>query len=224
MIEIIENAIQLITTGICTVIAVQKGIRLQSRAWSILALASGVFFLGDLYWELFLVLYSKTPGYSYIPYLSWYAAYLFLLLLLFELKGTQNSGKQRKILWFIPVFSAGMCVFYMQFGDWIGNIITAVFMSLLMWHALDMLLYLRDVRSVSRGTGDEIQTTDPVRRCEKGWIFAAVLLFCVAEYAAWTASCFGTYDTLAHPYFWFDTLLSLVFLLFPAALGKAVDR
>ena len=204
MIEIIENAIQLVTTGICTVIALRKGIRLQNRAWIVLALASGVFFLGDLYWELFLVLYGHTPGYSYIPYLSWYASYMFLLLLLFELKGEREERKTRKILWIIPVFSAGMCIFYMQFGDWIGNIITAVFMSLLMWHALDMLLLLRDSK--------------------KAAIFAVVLLFCIVEYAAWTATCFGNYETLAHPYFWLDTLLSVVFLLFPAALGKAVGR
>ena len=204
MIEIIENGIQLVTTGICTVIALRKGIRLQNRAWIVLALASGVFFLGDLYWELFLVLYGHTPGYSYIPYLSWYASYMFLLLLLVELRVPRKEEENRKILWIIPVFSAGMCIFYMQFGDWIGNIITAVFMSLLMWHALDMLLLLKDTR--------------------KAAIFAVVLLFCIVEYAAWTATCFGNYETLAHPYFWLDTLLSAVFLLFPAALGKAVGR
>ena len=204
MIEIIENAIQLITTGICTAIATRKGILLRSRAWIVLALASGVFFLGDLYWELFLVLYGDTPRYSYIPYLSWYASYMFLLLLLFELRVPHEERKRRKILWIIPVFSAGMCVFYMQYGDWIGNIITAVFMSLLMWHALDMLLLLKGSRKVA--------------------IFAVVFLFCIVEYAAWTASCFGDYNTMAHPYLWLDTLLSVVFLLFPAALGKAVGR
>ena len=204
MIEIIENALQLVTTGICTMISLRKGLILRSRAWAILALASGVFFLGDLYWELFLVLYGHTPVYSYIPYLSWYASYMFLLLLLVELRVPRKERKYRKILWVIPAFSAGMCIFYMQYGDWIGNIITAVFMSLLMWHALDMLLLLRDSK--------------------KAAIFAVVLLFCIVEYAAWTATCFGNYETLAHPYFWLDTLLSAVFLLFPAALGKAVGR
>ncbi len=204
MIEIIENALQLVTTGICTMISLRKGLILRSRAWVILALASGVFFLGDLYWELFLVLYGHTPVYSYIPYLSWYASYMFLLLLLVELRVPRKERKYRKILWVIPAFSAGMCIFYMQYGDWIGNIITAVFMSLLMWQALDMLILLKD--------------------SEKAAIFAVVLLFCIVEYAAWTASCFGNYETLAHPYIWFDTMLSAVFLLFPAALGKAVGK
>ncbi|MBR3189095.1 MAG: hypothetical protein IKF59_13855, partial [Lachnospiraceae bacterium] len=70
----------------------------RNRAWIVLALASGVFFLGDLYCVLFLVLYGRTPAYSYIPYLSWYASYLFLLLLLFELRRSREEKKHRKIL------------------------------------------------------------------------------------------------------------------------------
>ncbi len=77
-------------------------------------------------------------------------------------------------------------------------------MCLLIWHALDMLLSQKNT--------------------PKAPFSATVLLFCAAEYAAWTASCFGAYDTWAHPYFWFDTLLSVVFLLFPVALRKAVDE
>ena len=84
------------------------------------------------------------------------------------------------------------------------SLITAVFMCLLIWHALDMLLSQKNT--------------------PKAPFSATVLLFCAAEYAAWTASCFGAYDTWAHPYFWFDTLLSVVFLLFPVALRKAVDE
>ena len=213
MIESFENAIQLLTTGICTVIALRRGIRMISRAWIILALASGVFFLGDLYWELFLALYGRTPVYSYIPYLSWYASYLFLLLLLLELRGENAGSRHRKVLWIIPAFTAGMCIFYLQWGDWIGNILTAVFMSLLLWHACDRLLFLHEQKRIHPG-----------RAFGEGWFCAAVLLFCLTEYASWTASCFGSYDTLAHPYIWFDTLLSAVFLLFPAALGKAVKR
>ena len=224
MTEIIDNVIQLAATGICMIIALRKGLLLQNRAWTILALASGVFFLGDLYWDLYLVLCGKTPDHSYIPYLSWYASYMFLLLLLVELRVPRKERKYRKILWVIPAFSAGMCIFYMQYGDWIGNIITAVFMSLLMWQALDMLLSLKVSQRTSSGTGGETQRAEPDWLRGKAAICIAVLLFCAAEYAAWTASCFGNYETLAHPYIWFDTMLSAVFLLFPAALGKAVGK
>ena len=209
MTEILENAFQLLTTGICMGISLRKGALLQNRAWVILALASGVFFLGDLYWELFLILYGRTPS-SYIPYLSWYASYLFLLLLLFELR-EKRWNRRYRVLWLAPVFTVGMCLFYLQWGDWLGNVITAVFMCLLLWFSGEGLLSLLAGKKA-----------DPERDSGKAWIFAEVFLFCLMEYAAWTASCFGTYDSFAHPYFWFDTMLSLIFLLFPMALGKAV--
>ena len=99
-----------------------------------------------------------------------------------------------------------MGVFYLQWGDWIGNITAAVLMSLLLWHAADSLSLWRDAQE--RG------------KRPLAW---AVVLFCAAEYAAWTSSCFWAGDTLANPYFWFDTLLSVWFLLAPAALRKAVE-
>ena len=213
MIETIENGIQLVTTGICTAVALRKGILLQSRAWIMLTLASGVFFLGDLYWELFLILYGKTPEYSYIPYLSWYAAYLFLLLLLYDLRDKNDERHRSRILWIIPVFTVGMCIFYLQWGDWVGNIITALLMCLLIWNAVEGLLSIRAQKA-----------DHPETKCKKVWIYILVLLFCLEEYGAWTASCFWTDVTLMNPYFWFDIMLSAMFLLFPAALGKAVDR
>ena len=213
MIEIIENAIQLVTTGICTAVSLRKGILLKSRVWIILALASGVFFLGNLYWELFLVLYGKTPVYSYIPYMSWYACYLFLLLLLHELRNGKYVRRRRRILWVIPLFTTGMCIFYMQWGDWIGNVAAAVLMALLLWHAAEGLMLLRE------------QKMQHSAECRGSMgIYVVIFLFCLAEYGSWTASCFWMGDIWMNPYFWFDTLLSAVFLLFPAALGKAVGR
>lgn len=213
MIESIENLIQLVTTGICTTVSLRKGILLKSRAWIMLALASGVFFLGDLYWELFLVLYGKTPEYSYIPYLSWYASYLFFLLLLYELRDRKGGRHYRKVLWIIPMFTTGMCIFYLQWGDWIGNVVAAVLMSLMLWYATDALLSLKERKRLY-----------PEATQGRTGIYAVVFLFCLAEYGSWTASCFWMGDTWMNPYFWFDTLLSAVFLLFPMVLGKAVGR
>ena len=70
MIESIENGIQLVTTAVCTALSVSRAVRSGKRVWLLLALASGVYFLGDLYWQLFLIFYGETPDYSYIPYLG----------------------------------------------------------------------------------------------------------------------------------------------------------
>lgn len=207
MIESIENGIQLVTTAVCTALSVGRAVRSGKRTWLLLALTSGVYFLGDLYWQLFLIFYGETPDYSFIPYLGWYAGYVFLLLLLLEVRGPRPAVPRSRLLWLFPVFTVGMGVFYLQWGDWIGNITAAILMGLLLWHAADSLSFWRSVQE--RG---------------KRLLAWAVVLFCAAEYAAWTSSCFWMGDTLKNPYFWFDTLLSICFLLFPWALRKAEEQ
>ena len=87
MIETVVNIIQLIITGVCSGIALFNAVRTEHRAWTLVGLFSGIFFMGDLYWLLFLLFYGETPPYSFIPYMSWYASYLFMLLLLVTVKG-----------------------------------------------------------------------------------------------------------------------------------------
>jgi len=123
-----------------------------------------------------------------------------------ELRGPRPAAPQRKILWLIPLFTLGMGAFYIQWGDWIGNITAAVLMSLLLWYTADSLFLW--------------QKTGERGKRSLAWV---ILLFCAAEYAAWTSSCFWDGDTLSNPYFWFDSLLSVCFLLLPAALEKAVE-
>ena len=207
MIEAIVNAFQLLTTGICTLVALRRGFRYRKRPWFLLALASGVFFLGDLYWELFLIFFGDTPKFSFISYIGWYASYLFLLLLVLEFPDDGGDPKKKRILWIGPAFAAGMCLFYLQWGDLFGNVISALLMGTLFWNIGSRLLSLKGKNAKQQ---PEIL------------LLWSVLLFCLLEYAAWTASCFGVYDSLAHPYFWFDILLSADFLIFPWALKKAV--
>ena len=157
--------------------------------------------------QLFLLFYGKTPQYSYISYLGWYAGYLFLLFMLLEVRGPRPALPRSRLLWAFPLFTVGMCLFYLQWGDWIGNITAAVLMTLLLWHATDCLLLWR--RSPA----------DAGRR----FLAFTILGFCAVEDGAWTSSCFWMGDTLLNPYFWFDSLLSVCYLLFPPALRKAVE-
>ena len=54
MIETVVNIIQLIITGACSGIALFNAVRTEHRAWTLVGLFSGIFFMGDLYWLLFL--------------------------------------------------------------------------------------------------------------------------------------------------------------------------
>lgn len=123
MIEAICNAIQLILTGACTVISLLFAFRSKARVWLLLALFSGVFFLGDLYWYLFLVFYQKTPQYSYVSDLSWDAAYLFLFLLLIQVRDVRimpyRMMRQRKCGQFRH--SLPVCAFFSCNGETIST-------------------------------------------------------------------------------------------------------
>ncbi len=224
MIEIIENTIQLVLTGICAWLALYRAVRSKEHAWALLGLFFGIFFLGDLYWLLFLVFYKKTPQYYSVSDLSWYTSYLFLLLMLIyirvEICGQRMPGMRQcggpagwvrqfpPLLWCVPVFTAGMCVFYMQRGDYLSNIVAAALMTGLIWHALSGLISLRG---------------QPEQQGRLRMLFFITILFCLTEYALWTSSCFWMGDTIANVYYWFDLLLSVTFVLFLPALRKAVD-
>ena len=207
MIESTENILQLAATLFCTLFAVLYAAKTYKRIWALLALASGVYFLGDLYWQLYLMFYGQTPSHTHIPYLGWYASYVFLLLQLLEIRGERPARPRSRLLWLIPPFTAGMAAFYLQWGDWLGNLVSAVLMGLLLWHTADCLSLWRDRADAGR----------------RGFA-ASILLFCAAEYAAWTCSCFWEGDTLQNPYLWFDALLSVCFLIFPFALRRAVEE
>ena len=203
MIESIVNIIQIVFTGLCTALAVQQWNITKKRSWIFLGAAEGVYFLSDIYWQLYMIFYGRTPQISNIPNLGWYACYLFLFMMMYEL-GCCNirfTKPQNRLLWLIPLFAVGAGVFfYTQDGDIIGNIISGVLMTMLIWSAAEGLL----------------------KKDTKKSICIAVLLFCAAEYGSWISSCFFTGSTLANPYLWFDMFLSATFLLLPAALAKAV--
>ncbi len=233
MIETIENAVQMLFTLVCTCVAIYYALRYKSRVWALLGLFSGIFFLGDLYWQLFLIFYADTPRYYSVSDLSWYTSYLFLLLLLIYIRlegmypeglpqtkphGIGEQAKQwfnqtHPLVWCTPVFTGAMCVFFMQWGDYISNIIAALLMTGLIWHALSGLLTIRKESM----NGGHAQNT-------RRMLFLVTLLFCAAEYGLWISSCFWMGDTIANVYFWFGFLLSITFLLFIPALRKVVGR
>ena len=96
-----------------------------------------------------------------------------------------------------------VAILYMQKQDYIGNIICVILMTVLIWLAVSGLL-------------------DKTEKNKK-MLYAAVLAFCLEEYAMWTSTFFMRDETILNPYYWADIAMSLTFLFLPAALGKAVD-
>ena len=208
MLIIAENSIQLIFTAVCTVMCAYYMLITKKHEWVLLGLASFVYFLGDLYMQLFMIFYGDEPFYSYIPWVGYYACYLFFLLLIFEIRDTRPLKNSIRTLWFIPVFTFGMCVFFMNWGDYISNIVAAIIMWLVFWADIDGLI------SIHKDTGENHANRN---------IYIIILIFCLLEYTIWTISCFSKEYTILNPYFLCEILLSVSFLLLPSALRKAVE-
>lgn len=211
MIETIETAIQLIFTAFSTAFSAFRFFTKRNRAWLLMSFASGVYFLGDVYWQLYLLFYGHTPHFSMISQFAWYGSYLFLLLLLEEVRGKRESPRCiQKGLLLVPLFTVGMSVFYtLQHGELFDNVLIILILTPLLWNTADCLIEIHQKKAANPA-------------CK--WVCIVILLFVLSEYATWTISLHWLGDTLSNPYFWFDFLLSFTFLLFLPAVEKAVKR
>ena len=209
MIESIENAIQLIILGFCFFYTLYHATAYRKREWLQLSLFYGAFFFGNLYWFLYLIFYHDTPRFYSVSEISWKAAFLLLILLLQHVGRNENHSRRYRILRLIPVFVTGMCLFYMQDGGYIDNIVTAIQMGFLLFLSCRGLLFQLYTPDASRSTR---------------FLYVNTLAFVILEYALWTSSCFWMGDSIRNPYFWFDFLLSVCLLLFLPAIRKVVHN
>ena len=205
-IESIENLVQLGALGICAIFSAHYYLSAKCHEWAMLFLASLVYFLGDLYMQLYLIFFGETPNYSQIPYFSWYASYIFLSLLILEFRGKDRIKIKNFRMCLIPAFTVLMAIFFMLQGDYIGNTICAVTMAVLIWQAVEGL--------ITAGA----EGKDGARL-----LYITILALCLTEYTSWTVSSLWSVNSIANPYFWTDSFLSLIFLFLPFALRKAVD-
>ncbi len=202
-IEQIDNALQLFALAACGLLTVFRAIKTRNRIWVMLYMFYLVITLGNLYWLLYLFLYKETPYYSNIPDFCWAAAYLSLLLLLQHVRDGHWSWKDHRLFYLIPLFTGGMALFYMQWGKYLTNIVYALLMSSLLYHSIGGLM------SSEKKTG-------------RHYLYLVSLIYCLVEYALWTSSCFE-WGSFVDPYYFFDLLLTVTYVLYYPAAGKAVQ-
>lgn len=207
MIETIENAVQLALIAVCLTVSCVYVVRKKPPNGRILIMFYASYLLGDLYWLLYLMCYGHTPAIFYVSDLSWYAAYTFLALMLHGLF-TEEERKEKYWPVYLPVlFTGGMCVFYMQWGDYFGNLMSAMLMSILMIHSVRGLIFIRKHPEAEN----------------RRMMCLLTLVFCVLEYCVWTVSCYmDEYEAAYYTYIGFDVLLTVSMILFLPAFRKAV--
>ena len=202
MIELIDNSLQITVLTVCAALSVYLAVRHGSRTWTLLSFFYGSWLLGDVYWLSCLIFYDRTPQISLVSDLSWYAAFIFLYMILRQVSPPEKLKRPGPAVWIGPLFAAAMAVYFMQWGQILNNIIYAGIMGL--------LLYSVTCRISAEGT-----------EREKLLLPYAILIICMLEYALWTASCIWSGETLMNPYYWCDFLITLSFPFLLAASGKA---
>lgn len=194
MIESTDNGVQLAVFCVCSFVALRRYTTTQHKEWLLVTLTCTCLALGDLYWQLYLMLLHTTPQYFYVSDLSWDTAFLFLHLLLMIVSTESERGYRHPSLWIPVAFAAAMCLFYMQWGDYLNNVYLAAITAQIMRHAMRGLLYLR---------------ANPQADARRRMLYILALTFCLAEYGTWTSSCFWSGDILVNPYFWFDSMVTV---------------
>ena len=202
MIESYENAIQVTVLLACLGIALIRAVSQRERGWTLLFFFYGSWALGDLYWLLCLIFFDKSPQFSVVSDLSWYASFIFLYLLICQIAPPEKDSK-RLLPWLGPLFTTGMALYYMQWGNVISNLICAAMLGLLLYAAIARLL---DRKTYGR----------------QRFLCVMIIIFCLLEHGLWISSCIFEWDGLRNPYYWFDFLLTLSFPCFLPAMKKAV--
>ena len=206
--ELIENLLQLLVTvagaGLSG-IAYYKNPR-QTHLLLLLCFY-GCFALGDLYWTLYLLLFSTTPQVFYVSEFGWIASGIFLRILQATLSSPEERASRSRKAWLAPLVGVPLLVFYCTYGDILSNLIWCGMMIALSFCSIRGLAYARRQTGAAR---------------DMRHFHTAVLCFAASEYLLWTAGCFWQNDSLASPAFWCDILLTLAILGLLPATRKAV--
>ena len=216
MIESFENAFQLIVAGGCLIYSAIKAISNRNRVWILLLFFYAEIFLGNLYWQLYLIFFNMSPIYSFVSGFCWDVSFAFMLLLVRYYSKGSISIKKDPLLLVIPVFTAAMAVMFMQWGDIAENIVTAVLMAALILRCVVGLKEIAGKGAYAPAGKTGIYEADR----SSAYLYRAILCFCTANYLSWIASTFFFEESITNPYYWFDTAITISLVFFIPALNR----
>lgn len=208
MVELIDNISQFSATFLAGAGAGILFYKTHKQTYFLLTCFYGTFMLGSLHWSLYILLFQYTPQVFYVSELAWIASYMFLFTLDFTLSTPKERKFHHPAAWIAPAICVPLMIFYMTYGEILGNLLTCGTTMVAAWISIRGLIYARRQSDASRN---------------RQFFHIAILSTVILEYCLWTASCFWVSDTLTNPYFWFDFLLSISLLILLPATRKAVE-
>ena len=210
MVEITECTIFILILLICVVIDIIRAVKTRKREWMLLFLFHALYLFSSVYYELYIIFFDDEPQVSHICEIGWYVSYLFLTLLLQNIRDKEMDNKKYKVLFIIPVFTFSMAIGFIIYSE--GDVFSNVICALLMW------VLLRETVKGALFCREKYGKTYNAK-----WLYRSSFVFCFIEYLTWVISCFFFEESWTNPYYWSDMLLAASFLLFIPSVGKIVN-
>ena len=141
ILEITNSSIQLVVLGFLVIWAARQ----TREAWlfRLIIGAFGCYFLGSLFWELYLLVRTDWPQGFSVSELAFYGFYCFFIAIALKLREKWTDGqwaeanKHKMAALFGPlVVIAFHTVYFLLWGELVIDILSGVILSLLFYHTL----------------------------------------------------------------------------------------
>lgn len=195
MIELADNAFQLVVLAVCLGLSIWRFVQTGSRAWFSLVGFYGCDLLALTYWLAYLTIFGETPRF-YVSDLGWIACYLFMLMLEVACDARRAPQAPVPAAWLPVALVVPNFMLYVQRGDLLNNIACCGLMAAIGYLA---------VRGVTSRPGAGF--------AHNRAFHGAVLVWVACLLSVWTASCFlGAIDGALTPYIVADICATLSYV------------
>ena len=197
-----ENIVLLLANLIALLLCLFRYISHKKKGW---ACATAIFLsslMSSYYWTAYLLIMGDTPNVSNLfSYIGWNIAYLFLLVLVLQMKSAEERRCFHPVMLLPIPFNIWQLTLYLPYGGKLNSVYQVTVLTCVACFSLQGIChYLKERRSGAR----------------KPYVAAAALFYTFCEFGMWTSSCFN--QPVSNLYYPFSFMYSASFLALVWAL------
>ena len=172
-----ENIVLLLANLIALLLCLFRYISHKKKGW---ACATAIFLsslMSSYYWTAYLLIMGDTPNVSNLfSYIGWNIAYLFLLVLVLQMKSAEERRCFHPVMLLPIPFNIWQLTLYLPYGGKLNSVYQVTVLTCVACFSLQGIChYLKERRSGAR----------------KPYVAAAALFYTFCEFGMWTSSCFN---------------------------------
>ena len=147
--EVVSNLLQAAVTLLGFGLGGIRYLKSRKQEYFLLTCFYGCFFLGSLYWTLYLLLFSETPQVFYVSEFGWVASVIFLSMLQYTLSSEEERRFPCRKALSAVLIGVPLCIFYCTFGDILSNLLWCGMMIVVSYSSIRGLAYARRQRGAA---------------------------------------------------------------------------